>query len=73
MEKLKENTTKLKNEIVEVLVTNIKDQNKSDYVAGLFSCFDLSTDESKEKREEKLEKLHDMYGHTTFHTLKDKW
>ena len=55
------------------MVDNIEDQNKGDSIAGLFSCFDLSTDESLESRTDKLGKIHDIYGHPTFHDLEDKW
>ena len=73
LDKLKEKATNLKKEIIQVMIENIQDQNRIDSVAGMFSCFDLSTDESKEERLHKLGKLHDIYGHTMFHTLEEKW
>ena len=69
--KLKEKAEKLKTEIIDIMVDNIKDQNQPDSVAGVFSCLELSSDEPKEDRMEKL--IHDMFGHTTVHTLTDKW
>ena len=55
------------------MVANIKDQNRPDSVAGVFSRLDLSTDESKEDREVKLSAIHDIYGHVMTKTFDDKW
>ena len=56
-----------------MMVDNIKDQNKVDSVAGIFSCLDLSTTESKEERAEKLTKIYDTFGHKKYHVMDDKW
>ena len=73
LENSKEKARTLKTEIIQVMVTNIEDQNRPDSVAGVFSCLDLSTDESKEDREEKLSAIHDLYGHIMYKTNENKW
>ena len=55
------------------IVHNINDQNDPESVCGIFSCFDLSSTESKEDRALKIDKIYEMFGHRRVHTLEDKW
>ena len=52
---------------------NIIDQNHEDSLAGLFGAFDLRSDESFEKRLEKLSSLFDIYGVDREHTMPEQW
>ena len=73
LEGVKQKADSLKKEIIQVMVDNIYDQNRPDSVAGVFSCLELATSETKEHRENKLSQIHKMFGHKTFHTMEEKW
>lgn len=70
---MKDETRKMKDEVITVMVDNINDLCKPDSVAGIFSLFDLSSSESKESRATKLSTVHEMFGVDTYYNAKKKW
>ena len=63
----------MKGEVINVMVENIKDQNRRDSVAGIYSCLDLSSSESKEERIRKMALIHDIFGNKKTHDLDKEW
>ena len=73
LDNLKEKCRTLKQEVIDCMIDNINEQNSPDSISGLFSLFDLSSNESKEDRMRKLEIIWDMFGVKHHHTMKEKW
>lgn len=73
LNKVKENLLKIKTAIIDNMVANIHDQNTEDSLLGLFSVFDLSSDEDFDSRIGKLSTLYNIYGVANEHSMKEKW
>ena len=73
MEKEIDSLKKCKEDILECLAGNIKDQTPDDSLAFYMSACDLELDIDLESRLEKISKLHDICGVNTDHEMKEKW
>lgn len=73
LDDLKSQLVKLKNEILQCMADNIKDQNKEDSLSFLMSAFNLMSDEDYDSRLKKIEMLYDIYGTNHNQKIKEEW
>ena len=70
---MKQDLQEIKKGIINNMIENINDQNKSDSLLGLMSAFDLSSSEEYDSRADKISKMYDMYGVDNEHLVDEEW